>query len=84
MSVYSKARDLRTFGKTKIPYKAAGMARMKDPTNTLGKSITWIDDATEVGEEDLAGFAPILNGKILNVDVTRSFGGLVCINHFDG
>jgi hypothetical protein len=57
---------------------------MKHPTDTLCESITGVDDTIEVGKEDVACFAPILNGKVLDFDVTRLFGRLVGINHFDG
>ncbi len=59
--------------KSKMAHQMTGMAGMKHPTNTLGKGITGIDDTTEVGEEDMASLALILDDKILDIDVTRAF-----------
>ncbi len=50
-----------------------GVAGMKQATNTGSKGMSGIDDTTEVGEEDMASLALILDDKILDIDVTRAF-----------
>jgi hypothetical protein len=67
-----------------MTHQTSGMARVKDPTNTFGEGVTWIEDTAEVGEEDMASLAPVLNGKVLDVDMARAFSRFVGVDHLDG
>jgi hypothetical protein len=52
-----------------MAHQATGMSQMQHPTNTFGQGITWIDDASKMGEVDVTCFVPILDGKVLDFDV---------------
>ena len=47
---------------------------MKYPTESLGHCVTAVDNSRDVFEEDLQVLLPLLNCKILRVDVTGLFG----------
>ncbi len=57
---------------------------MKDPAEAFGKGIAGIDNPFDFSQDNLTRFLPILNRKVLDVNVARSFGRTVGIDHFDG
>jgi hypothetical protein len=58
---------------------------MKNPDNTLGKTIAGVDNAVDFLEEEVTGLFPILDGKILDVNVAQEvFGGAISVDHLDG
>ena len=60
------------------------MARVKDPSNTLGKGITGVDGTFDFAEENVASLLPVLEGEVLDINVEGAFGRTVCINHLNG
>jgi hypothetical protein len=57
---------------------------MQDPTNTFGEGITRVDYTAKMREVEVSCFTPILNGKVLDIDVVGTFSWLVGIDHFNG
>ena len=50
----------------------------------LGTSISAVDDTRNMVKFDQTTLSPFLNGEVLNVDVTRTSGRLVLVDHGDG
>ena len=59
------------------------VARMQDPTEGLGKVVGRIDNSREVSHDNVASILPVLDGKVLDVNVTRSLSRNSSIDHFD-
>ena len=59
------------------------MACMEDPAKRLGEVIGRVDLPWDVFHDDMALMFPVLNGKPLDVDVTRSLGGDISVDHLD-
>lgn len=58
---------------------------MENPAERLGMVIRGIDDTIrDVDHDDAAGIFPILNGKVLDVNVKRAFSRNFGVDHFDG
>ena len=66
-----------------VSHDAACMSRMENPAERLREVVGRIDDAWNMAHDDVAGVVPILNGKMLDVNVTRAFGGNASVDHFD-
>ena len=58
-----------------------GMPRVQDPAKRLSEVIRRINDTRNMSEDNIAGFTPVLDGKMLNIDVTRPFCGYTMIDH---
>ena len=67
-----------------MAHDAAGMALMEDPAERLGKIIRGVDDAGDVSHYNVTSFFPILDGKVLDVNVSGSLGRYFCVDHVDG
>jgi hypothetical protein len=50
---------------------------MRDPADGLSESITGVDGAVDEAHFNIAGFFPILNGKVLNSDMAGILNGKV-------
>jgi len=57
---------------------------MENPAEGLGEVIGRVDDTWDVAHDNVASILPILDGKMLDVDVTRTFRGNTGVDHFDG
>ena len=69
---------------SEVFYEAASVPRVEDPANTFSKGIARVDGPFDVLKEDMASTSPILDGKVLDVDVTGAFCRASSIDHFDG
>ena len=67
-----------------MTHQTARMPGVKDPSNRFGQAVGGIDDARNMNQFEIAGLLPILNRKMLNVNVTRASGRATSIDHFDG
>ena len=67
-----------------MSHEAAGMARVQDPAKGLGEVVGRIGDAGNVAHFNLALFAPVLDRKKLNINVSGAFGGALGIDHANG
>jgi hypothetical protein len=56
---------------------------MEDPTKRLGEGIRWIEDSRDVAHDDITSSLPILDGEELDVNVMRSIGRDVVVDHED-
>ena len=49
----------------------------------FGKSIGNGEDTGDMSHNDILGFGPILNGKMLNINMTRTLSGDTVVDHID-
>ena len=57
-----------------MTHNASRMAGMEDPAQGLGEVIRGVDDTRDVAHDNVASLLPVLNGKVLDINVTRTFG----------
>jgi hypothetical protein len=67
-----------------MTHETTGMAGMKNPAKGFSKVIRRIDNARDVTEFKMTLTSPVLNGKVLDVNVPRPFGRLHCVDYPDG
>lgn len=67
-----------------MTHQVTSMTRVEDPTNRFSKAVGRVDNVGDMYHVNIAGLFLILNGKILNVDVARTFVRATGIDHFDG
>ncbi len=60
------------------------MTRVEYPSKRFGEIIRRINDARDVVHDNGTAFFPILDGKVLDVNVTRALGGDLGVDHFEG
>ena len=60
------------------------MTRVQSPTESFGGLVSRIDHTRDVVHLDDTTPLPLLNRKILNVNVPRARGGLILVDHSDG
>jgi hypothetical protein len=61
------------------------VTRVQDPTERFSEVVgSRIEDARDMSQDDVVAILPILNGKVLDKDVTRAFSGNARILHVDG
>ena len=78
-----KCVKLKRRAKAEMSHHVANMSRVKYPADSLGEAITGIHNAGDLMKVKMTGFLPILKGKILDVDMSGSFGGAIGVCHFD-
>ena len=66
-----------------MPHNAAGMAFMEDPTKRFSQVVSGVEDSGDETHNNVAGFLPILKGKVLDIDVSRSLSENASIDHVD-
>jgi hypothetical protein len=54
---------------------------MENPTKALGERVHGEDNAREVCHDNIAGAFPFLDSEVLDIDMTRAFGGTGGIDH---
>jgi hypothetical protein len=67
-----------------VTHHAARMSKMQGGTQRLGEGIGRVDDARDLAENDVPLGFPLLNCKMLDVDVTRSWRWAAGIDHKNG
>ena len=67
-----------------MAHGAAGMALVENPSEGLSEVIWGVDDAWDEVHDDIASIFPVLDGKVLDVDVAGALGGHLGVNHVDG
>ena len=55
-----------------MAHEPAGVAVMEDPTKRLGQIVGWVENPRDEAHDDVACVFPILDGKVLDVDVLAS------------
>jgi hypothetical protein len=58
-----------------VAHNAASESAMQNPTDWLGLSVRWVDYTRDVCELDVTAQSPLLDRKVLNVDVPGTFRG---------
>ena len=66
-----------------MTHNATCMTLMEDPAKRFGEVITRIENARAESHKDMAGIFPILDGKVLNINVPGAFRGYLGIDHID-
>lgn len=69
---------------TVVTHGATSVTGVECPAEGLGTLVGGVDDAGDVVHDDISTLTPLLNGKMLNVDVTRARRRLAVINHGNG
>ena len=64
-----------------MSHAAAGVARMKHPAQSFREIVADVHDSWAMVHNDITCVLPFLDGKVLNVDVTRARGGTRFVNH---
>ena len=66
-----------------MTHHAAHVSGMENPTEWLGKGIRRVDDSRDVAHNDIARCFPVLDGKVLNVNVSGAIRRNVVVDHED-
>jgi len=66
-----------------VTHNASRMASMENPAQGLREVIRRIDDTWDVAHDNVASLLPILNGKVLDINVMRTLSRNTSINHLD-
>ena len=53
-----------------VTHEVARMTMVKDPTEGLGECVSQIDNTRNVVEDDITRVFPVLNGKMLDSNMT--------------
>ena len=67
----------------KVAHLTTSMARVQNPAKRFGKSIGNREDTRDMSHNDILGFSPVLNGKVLDINMTRMFSGDTVVDHID-
>ena len=66
-----------------MPHGTTSMSGEKGPAKRLRRVIRRVDDARDVPHVQNTSLTPLLNGKMLNIDVARTWGRLALVDHSD-
>ena len=66
-----------------MSHDAARVAIVQDPAQGFGQIVSGVDNARHVVHDDIAGILPILDGKVLDIDMTGTLGGDLGVDHID-
>ena len=66
-----------------MPHNPAGVTIMWDPAKRLGEVVRAVDDAGHMMKDNVAGFFPILDRKVLDINMTGTVGGYLGIDDID-
>jgi hypothetical protein len=77
-------KDRRNVRAAEVSHGAAGVTRVKGPTESFGFLIRRVQDTGEVAHDNQPIGTPFLNSEVLNVNVTGARGRLVLIDHVAG
>ena len=61
-------------------HNATSVTRMWDPTKRFRKLVRGIDDSWDMTQDNVTGVFPVLNGEVLDVNVTRAISRLTAID----
>ena len=67
-----------------MAHDAACMAFMEDPSQRLSQIVRAIDGARDEVQNNVTSIFPVLDGKVLDVNVAGVLGGDLRVNHVDG
>ena len=60
------------------------MSVMQDPPKGFRHVIRWVDDSRDVDHDNVAILFPVLDGKVLDINVPRAIGGVTGIDELNG
>ena len=67
-----------------MSHEATSVVRVENATDAFGEGVAGIDGTFDVFEEDVASTFPILDSKVLDVNVAGAFGRTAGVDHVDG
>ncbi len=67
-----------------MTHKTACVESMQDPAEGLGEIIRRVHDPRAMFENNPILIFPVLNGQVLNLDVSGMLSGMTGIDNFDG
>ena len=56
---------------------------MEDPAERFGEVIRWVENSSNMVHDNILGVLPVLNGKVLDVNVTGALGRDLRVDHVD-
>ena len=66
-----------------MAHDAACMAFMEDPSQRLSQIVRAIDGARDEIQNNVTSIFPVLDGKVLDVNVTGTLSGNLSVDHID-
>ena len=66
-----------------MAHRATSMTMMEDPCESLGESVGDVDGASNGKENNDAICFPLLDGKVMDVNVSCAWCRLGCVNNED-
>jgi len=66
-----------------VTHDATGVAFVQHPAKRLGEVVRGIDDPGDVAHDEIAGVFPVLDGEVLDVDMTGTLGRNLGIDHLE-
>ena len=68
-----------------VAHHMVDMLRVEHPSECFGGSIRHRKDTRKMLHDNISvGIRPVLNGKMLDINVTRLFSGDTVVDHIDG
>ena len=64
-----------------MSHNTPGMPRVEDPAKRLSEVVRRVNDTRNTSKDNIGCFAPVLDGKVLNVDMVGPFCGYAMIDH---
>ena len=66
-----------------MTHKTTAVARVKNPSKWLRQVIRYINNSWDMAHDNVTLFTPILDGKVLNINMTGSLSRDTIIDHID-
>ena len=79
----SEIRDSKGWMLGEVSHKAARVACVENPAERFCEIIGRIEDTLDVTEGNMALLFPILDGEVLNFQMTDSIGGMIVVDDLD-
>ena len=64
-----------------MSHHAADMPGVENPAKRLGESVGRVDDSRDVAHFNVSSSFPVLDGKVLDVNVTGAISGNLVVDH---
>ncbi len=66
-----------------MTHQTSAMTSMEDPAEGLGKVVRWVENSSDVVHDNVLRVLPVLDGKVLDINVTRTFRRDLGVDHID-
>ena len=66
-----------------MTHQATNMTEVESGAERFSEGVRRIDDTRDVAKDNIAVGLPFLNGKVLNVNMSRTWRRSTCVDHQD-